>query len=135
MKNKLRIIAMLTLCAMLLSSVCSAALFDSVTPNDKTGEIVIEGTVEGAKKGDSITIQILRQGMESSQLEDKYTSGTEGTFMRDFVYFTQVPADENGGYCETVSMDGCEPGFYWIRVNGVDAEEIYYSSKESREEI
>ena len=135
MKNKLRIIAMLTLCAMLLSSVCSAALFDSVTPNDETGEIVIEGTVEGAKKGDSITIQILRQGMESSQLEDKYTSGAEGTFMRDFVYFTQVPADENGGYCETVSMDGCEPGFYWIRVNGVDAEEIYNSSKESREEI
>ena len=132
MKTKIKLMAVTVICTMLLTSICSAAPFDSFSINDDTNELTISGTIDGAKKGDSITVQILKQGMAPEEIADAYTGDTLKT---DFVLFTQVPANSNGGYSETVSMKTAGQGFYWIRVNGKDAAEIYYSSKADREAV
>lgn len=135
MKTKIKLLAGFVAGSMLFSGIASAAAFDSFSINDETVELTVSGTPDGAVKGDWITIQILNEGKTSDEIAASYTSGKEGTLLEDFVYFMQIPADENGGYSETVSMEGKAPGFYIIRVNGEDATEIYYASKTDRETI
>lgn len=135
MKNNIKFIAVLTLFTILVSSVAGAAAFDSFSINDEKTELTISGTPDGTKKGDAIIIQVLNQGVTLEEVADSYTSGASSTFWEDFVYATQVPANENGGYNEVISMEGRLPGAYQIIINGQNAAEIYYASKKIREAI
>lgn len=122
-------------CAMVDLSVTDAAVTaEVVSKDDVKKEIIIEGIVSGANEGDFVTIQVLKEGLTSSQVaETTYTSGDD--FKRDFIYITQVPANAQGGYSETISMDSKTPGFYQIRVNGKDALELYYMLDSDKDTI
>jgi len=133
MNKLLKYILISVVAVLLLSATCMAAPMDDYSINDETSEITLKGSIEGAKENDSITIQILKIGKTSEDVLDFYETGD--ALIADFVFFTQVPADENGAYEESFSMSGEEAGFYKVRVNGADAGEIYFSAKESREAI
>lgn len=116
-----------------ISATCTAAPLDDYSIDDETSEITIKGSIEGAQENDSITIQVLKIGKTADNVPEFYETGD--ALIADFVLFTQVSADENGGYEESFSMSGEDAGFYKVRVNGTDAGGIYFSAKESRENI
>lgn len=115
----------------LTMSVCSlAAPFDRYSIDDEKETLTIYGTIEGAKKGDPITIEILNLG-KSIDTNAEYTGDK---IVSDFVLFTQVPANAEGGYVQTVGMKDRDIGEYKLRINGEDAATLFYASLEVKEE-
>lgn len=115
----------------LTMSVCSlAAPFDRYSIDDEKETLTIYGTIEGAKKGDPITIEILNLG-KSIDTNAEYTGDK---IVSDFVLFTQVPANAEGGYVQTVGMKGRDIGEYKLRINGEDAATLFYASLELKED-
>ena len=115
----------------LTMSVCSfAAPFDRYSIDDEKETLTIYGTIEGAKKGDPITIEILNLG-KSIDANAEYTGDK---IVSDFVLFTQVPANAEGGYVQTVGMKDRDVGEYKLRINGEDAATLFYASLELKED-
>ena len=133
MKNYFKLTVGLLLAFVFVFTTCFAAGLDSYTIDDATSILTIEGTPEGAKVNDGITIQILRAGKTEDDVDEFYTDADK--LAGDFVLFTQVPADENGAYKETVSLSGEEPGFYEVRVNGEHAGDVYFCTPAHKTEI
>ncbi len=116
----------------LLMSVCSfAAPFDRYSIDDEKETLTIYGTIEGAKKGDPITIELLNVD-KSIDSNAEYTGDK---IVSDFVLFTQVPADANGGYVQTVGMKGRTIGEYKLRVNGKETTTIFYAPATLKEDM
>ena len=134
MKTKFKSIITGLLCATLLSSVCSAASFEfDIIDTEAEKKLIITGTLDDVKKGDGIRIEILKKGMQSSEIADAY----DKELLKDhFILLRQVPADENGGYTVTANMnkEGRGTGWYVVRVNGED-NEIYFALKEAKQEL
>lgn len=116
----------------LMMSVCSfAAPFDRYSIDDEKETLTIYGTIEGAKKGDPITIELLNVD-KSIDSNAQYTGDK---IVSDFVLFTQVPADANGGYVQTVGMKGRTIGEYKLRVNGKNVTTIFYAPATLKEDM
>ena len=116
----------------LMMSVCSfAAPFDRYSIDDEKETLTIYGTIEGAKKGDPITIELLNVG-KSIDTNAEYTGNK---IVSDFVLFTQVPANAEGGYVQIVGMAGRTIGEYKLRVNGKDATTIFYAPASLKEDM
>ena len=116
----------------LMMSVCSfAAPFDRYAIDDEKETLTIYGTIDGAKKGDPITIELLNVD-KSIDSNAEYTGDK---IVSDFVLFTQVPADANGGYAQIVGMKGRTIGEYKLRVNGDDAATIFYAPATLKEDM
>ena len=116
----------------LMMSVCSfAAPFDRYSIDDEKETLTIYGTIDGAKKGDPITIELLNVD-KSIDSNAEYTGDK---IVSDFVLFTQVPADANGGYAQIVGMKGRTIGEYKLRVNGKDATTIFYAPTTLKEDM
>lgn len=131
MKTKFKLVLILTLCAAMLTTAGFAAAVDGISVDDTKKEITVFGSPTGVEKGDSVRIQMLKQGVTSGDIDEDYTG--DG-LLEDFIYITQVPADENGEYSVTISVDGYESGYYVFRVNGEDSE-IFYATLADKEEI
>lgn len=116
----------------LMMSVCSlAAPFDRYSIDDEKQTLTIYGTIEGAKKGDPITIELLNIDTELDS-EAEYTGDK---IVSDFVLFTQVPAGKNGSYTQVVGMNGRTIGEYTLRVNGKEATKIFYAPASLKEDV
>lgn len=115
----------------LTGSAAMAASLDGYEINEAAKTITLHGTVDGAKQYDDITLQLLKK--------DKSIAGDtvySRSITDDFLLFTQVLADENGGYSITVNMSGEPVGFYTMRVNGKETEKkVFYSTAEGKEKL
>lgn len=113
----------------LTGSAAMAASLDGYEINETAKTITLHGTIEGAKQYDDITLQLLKKDKNLS--DDTVYSGN---ISDDFLLFTQVLADENGGYSITVNMSGEPVGFYTMRVNGeVTQKKVFYSTMAEKE--
>ena len=116
----------------LMMSVCSlAAPFDRYSVNDDKQTLTLYGTIEGAKKGDPITIELLNV----DKTIDSNAEYTGSKILSDFVLFTQVPADADGGYVQVVGMKGKSVGEYKLRINGKDVANIFYAPVTLKEDM
>ena len=131
MNIKLKLMALSALVPMLLSCIGEAKIVDSVRIDDANQKMMISGTPDGVKKGDAITLQLLRKDMKSSDIKDSYDPET---LKEDFILIKQVRANADLGYTVSADMAGQESGFYVVRVNGTD-EEIYFATAENRQKI
>ena len=131
MNIKLKLMALSALVPMLLSCIGEAKIVDSVRIDDANQKMMISGTPDGVKKGDAITLQLLRKDMKSSDIKDSYDPET---LKEDFILIRQVRANADLGYTVSADMAGRESGFYVVRVNGTD-EEIYFATAENRQKI
>lgn len=126
MKRYLSIL--LAVLLVLSMSVCAlAAPLDSYYVDDDAVTLTLRGTIDGAKKGDQIRIELLEKDV-TLDADAEYTGDK---VLSDFILFTQVPADAKGGYEITVSMldsegEERETGFYTLRVNGKETEKRVY---------
>ena len=108
-----------------------AAALDKYEIDEDNELLTLMGTIEGMKKYDDITIQLLKKG---KNFDNSEYSG--GKISEDFLLFTQIPANENGGYEVTVNMKGESAGFYEMRVNGAGTEKkVFYSKTSDKEDI
>ena len=132
MKHRLcRWAAALTAMFCSVSAAVCAAPVDGYTIDDTAYTVTITGTPEGLKKNDGILIEILRPGKTVS---DGSYIGAQ--ILEDFVFLRQLPADENGGYCVTVNMDGCETGAYPVRINGQTMDRaVFYATPEVKDAL
>ena len=109
-----------------------AADLDDYEIDEINKTVTLRGTIDGAKKYDDITLQLLKKD-KTIKNGGEY-SGSE--IVNDFVLFTQVTADENGGYAVTVDMTDEPVGFYMMRVNGRETEKkVFYSTTEEKEKV
>ncbi len=131
MNIKLKLMALSALVPMLLSCIGEAKVVDSVRIDDANKKMMISGTPDGVKKGDAITLQLLRRDMKSADIKDSYDPKN---LKEDFILIRQVRANADLGYTVSADMAGQESGFYVVRVNGTD-EEIYFATAESRKKI
>lgn len=132
MKNYIkRLICGIAALSMTVVPVMAADLDDyEIDETNKT--ITLRGTIDGAKKYDDITLQLLKKGKEIKT--DGVYSGSE--IESDFLLFTQVLANEKGGYSVTVDMSEEPIGFYIMRVNGKETEKkVFYSTTEGKEKV
>ena len=99
-----------TAAALLLTgSAAMAASLDGYEINEAAKTITLHGTVDGAKQYDDITLQLLKK--------DKSIAGDtvySRSITDDFLLFTQVLADENGGY----SINHFKTGAYSTSIAG-----------------
>ncbi len=115
----------------LTGSAAMAASLDGYEINEAAKTITLHGTVDGAKQYDDITLQLLKKDKNLS--EDTVYSGN---ISDDFLLFTQVLADENGGYSTTVNMTDEPIGFYIMRVNGKETtKKVFYSTIAEKEKV
>ena len=107
----------------------SAAELDRYEIDENTKTLTLYGTIDGAKQYDDITVQLLKKG-KTFDASKVYTGNA---LNEDFLLFTQVLADQNGGYCISVDMSGEEVGFYNMRVNGKEtAKKVFYATTAER---
>ena len=136
MKRYLSIVVSVFMVLMMATSAFAAPL-DKYQIDDDAVTLTLFGTIEGAKKGDQITIELLAKD-KTIDPEAEYTGDK---ILSDFILFTQIPADANGGYKVTVSMldsegEERESGFYTVRVNGKETEKrVYYASADLKEDL
>ena len=115
----------------LTGSAAMAASLDGYEINEAAKTITLHGTVDGAKQYDDITLQLLKKDKNLS--DDTVYSGN---ISDDFLLFTQVLADENGGYSITVNMSDEPIGFYIMRVNGKETtKKVFYSTIAEKEKV
>lgn len=109
-----------------------AANLDGYDIDETAKTITLHGTIDGAKKYDDITIELLKK--DKSIKTDADYDATD--ISDDFLLFTQVLADEKGGYSVTVDMTDEEVGYYTMRVNGKETEKpVFYTTTEAKTEI
>ncbi len=128
---KLARTAALAMCGVMgLVPMCSAAPIDSFQISD-TNMLTITGTPEGTSQYEPIRIEILRPGKTAADIADL----DKETLLDTFLWYEQVPANEQGGYTLTADMNGEEAGYYTVRINGSDVRQIYYEDYTTRSEF
>lgn len=130
MKIKWKVIPAAVMAATMTVSAAAAAL-DGYDINDEKGTMTLYGTVEGMSRYDPIALELVRQG---KTIADKNYTGAE--LVENFLLFTQVPADADGGYRITVDMNGCDAGYYTLLVNGEEPEKrVFFAPLEAKQEL
>ena len=132
MKKIIKCLVSGIVCAGMTASVGLAADLDGYTIDDAAKTITLYGTIAGAKEYDDISIQLLKKDKEIDA--EAVYDGEK--IKNDFILFTQVLADSNGGYSVTVDMTDEPVGFYTMRVNGRETErKVFYSTPEEKEAL
>lgn len=123
--------AALALCGVMgIVPMCSAAPIDSFQISD-SNILTITGTPEGTAQYDPIRIEIIRPGKSVADIADL----DKETLLDTFLWYEQVPANEQGGYTLTADMNGEKAGYYTVRINGSDVRQIYYEDYTARSEF
>lgn len=116
----------------MIAAPAAAADLDSYEVDEIKKTITLHGTIDGAKKYDDITLQLLKK--DKALKDDGEYSGND--IDDNFLLFTQLLADEKGGYSITVDMTEQPCGFYTMRVNGKETQKkVFYSTTEEKEKL
>lgn len=107
------------------------AVIETPTVNDDTAVVTVSGTVDGAKKGDSLSVFIAKEGVAVSDA----SAWTKTNFLTNLTAFVQTVTDKDGKYSAELSMLGSELGDYkiYISAKGETYEfPFFFADKESK---
>ena len=102
-----------------------AAPVDSFNVNASTGKLLVTGSIEACTQYRIVVF-------DKDKSYDKNATYNDEKIASDILFMTQVPANEDGGYSIYVDMNGKTSGYYTIRVNGEDAQTLYYATAEDK---
>lgn len=123
MKTGIKILAA-CLAAQLIAVPCMAAPSYQYSFNDVNKTITLD--VSGLNKYEQVTVELLKA---ESEVKDSYT---KDDVLDGFIMLMQAPAKADGTYSFTASLDGEKSGDLTLRINGEEAERIYYATAEQK---